>query len=130
PEDRRPAPAACCPKPTSTPAPGNPRRILYGIKNLRGGRPPAVRLPGVLTCGSLLSASAGRGSLAERADGEQAIVAAELSSRRLDDERGAEEVRDLRPGGWYTQRLPLRRGKDLATHPVRRARGSRIPDRS
>src|SRR5262249_28124019 len=51
------------------------------------------------------------------------------SPRRLADERGAEEVQDLRLGCWYTQRLALRQGEGLATHPVRRARGS-LPSRS
>jgi hypothetical protein len=38
-------------------------------------------------------------ALVELADGEQPGVAGQLAWRRLDDERGAEEVQDLRPGG-------------------------------
>jgi len=55
-------------------------------------------------------ASAGEGlgepdALVELADGEQPGVAGELAWRWFEDERGAEEVEDLWPGGWYTQRL-------------------------
>jgi hypothetical protein len=45
-------------------------------------------------------------ALVELAEGEQPGVAGQLSRRRLDDERRAEEVQDLRPGEWYTHRLP------------------------
>ena len=38
-------------------------------------------------------------ALVERMDGEQPGVAGELTRRRLDDERRAEKVEDLRPGG-------------------------------
>jgi hypothetical protein len=41
-------------------------------------------------------------ALVELADGEQSRIAGELAGRRLDDERYAEEVQDLGPGGWYT----------------------------
>src|SRR5262249_26475014 len=40
--------------------------------------------------------------LVELADGQQPGVTGELARRRLDDERRAEEVQDLGPGGWYT----------------------------
>jgi hypothetical protein len=39
-------------------------------------------------------------ALVKLADGEQPGVARELGLRWLDDERRAEEVQDLRPGGW------------------------------
>jgi hypothetical protein len=45
-------------------------------------------------------------ALVDLAKGEQPGVAGELARRRLDDQRRAEEVQDLRPGGWYTPRLP------------------------
>jgi hypothetical protein len=56
-------------------------------------------------------------ALVELADGEQSGVAGELARRRLDDERRAEEVEDLGPGGWYTHRLPprLRTGPGAST---------------
>jgi hypothetical protein len=41
-------------------------------------------------------------ALVELADGQQPGVAAELTLRRLDHERGAKEVKDLWPAGWYT----------------------------
>src|SRR5262249_2563861 len=53
----------------------------------------------------------------ELADGEQPGVAGELARRRLDDERRAEEVQDLWPGGWYTHRLPPRLRKGPGASP-------------
>jgi hypothetical protein len=47
-------------------------------------------------------------ALVERADGKQPGVAGELAWRWFEDERRAEEVADLWPGRWYTQRLPPR----------------------
>jgi hypothetical protein len=44
------------------------------------------------------------GAFAELADREQPGVAGLLAGRRLDDERGAEEVKDLWPAGAYTDR--------------------------
>src|SRR5262249_9594705 len=44
-------------------------------------------------------------ALVELADGQQSGVAGELTRRGLDDERRAEEVHDLWPGGWYTHRM-------------------------
>src|SRR5262245_28894763 len=41
-------------------------------------------------------------ALVELADGQQPGVAEESDRRWLNDERRAEEVQDLRPGGWYT----------------------------
>jgi len=46
-------------------------------------------------------------ALIELADGQQPGIAGELARGRLNDQRCAEEVEDLLPGGWYTQRLPL-----------------------
>ena len=42
-------------------------------------------------------------ALVELADGQQPGVAGELTRRRLDDERAAEELQDSGPGGWYSQ---------------------------
>jgi hypothetical protein len=48
-------------------------------------------------------------ALVELAEGEQPGVAGELALGWLDDEWGPEEIKDLRPGGWYTRRLsPVR----------------------
>jgi hypothetical protein len=56
-------------------------------------------------------------ALVELADGQQPGVAGQLVRRRLDDERRAEKVEDLWPGGGYTHRLPprLRPGPDALT---------------
>jgi hypothetical protein len=50
-------------------------------------------------------------ALVELADGEQPGIAGELAGGWLDDERRAEEVEDLWPGGWSTHRLSPRAGK-------------------
>ena len=42
--------------------------------------------------------------LVELAEGQQPCVAGQLARRRLEDERRAEEVEDLWPGGCYTHR--------------------------
>ena len=72
-------------------------------------------------------------ALVELADGQQPGVAGELARRRLDDDRQAEKVEDLRPGGWYNPALPPRLQKQPGasadeTHPqgedsVTRSRG-------
>ena len=62
------------------------------------------------------------------ADGQQSGLAGELPGRGLDDERRAEEVQDLGLGGWYTHRLLLDCGQDLARQQVRRVRRAKIPD--
>ena len=61
---------------------------------------PEVRVAGVVE--GFGEGSRQPDALVELADGEQAGVAGELTRRRLDDERRAEEVQDLGPGGWYT----------------------------
>src|SRR5262249_49188185 len=55
--------------------------------------------------------------LVELADGPQPGVAGELARRRLEDQRRAEKVQELGPGGWYThQSSPrLRKGPDAST---------------
>jgi hypothetical protein len=56
-------------------------------------------------------------ALIEPADREQPGVAGQLARRRLDDQRRAEKVPDLGPGGWYTHPLPprLRYGAGAST---------------
>jgi hypothetical protein len=46
-------------------------------------------------------------ALVELADGKQSGVAGELPRQRLDDERSAEKIEDLGPGGWYNHRRAL-----------------------
>jgi hypothetical protein len=60
-------------------------------------------------------------------DGRQPGVAGELSSGRLEDERGPEEIEDLRPGGWYTHRLSAGEDQDRVAQQVRCARRSKTP---
>jgi hypothetical protein len=47
-------------------------------------------------------------ALVELAEGEHSGVAGELTRGGLDDQRRAEKVQDLGPGGWYTHRLSSR----------------------
>lgn len=66
----------------------------------------------------------------ELANGQQPGIAGRLARGRLHDQRRAEEVEDLLPGGWYTQRLPpwLRTGPDALTGPTRpQGKDSRPP---
>src|SRR5262249_37694014 len=58
-------------------------------------------------------------ALIELADREQPGIAGELTGRRLDDERGAEEVERLGPGRWYTHRLSPGEGKKLVGSPAK-----------
>ncbi len=46
----------------------------------------------------------GPDALVELANGQQPGIGGELACGRLHDERRAEEVEDLLPGGWYTHR--------------------------
>jgi hypothetical protein len=57
-------------------------------------------------------------ALVERADREQPGVAGELAWRWFEDERGAKEVQDMWPGGWYTHRRFPGRRNDLSAEPV------------
>jgi hypothetical protein len=59
-------------------------------------------------------------ALVEVADGEQPGIAGELALGRLDDQRGPEEVEDLRPGGWYTHWRSPWKGLARAAHQFRR----------
>jgi hypothetical protein len=61
--------------------------------HLQEGMLGQVRAPAVVEGAGVGLAEAD--ALSELADGEQPGVAGELSRRRLDDERGAEEVEDL-----------------------------------
>jgi hypothetical protein len=64
-------------------------------------------------------------ALVKVADGEQPGVAGELARRRLDDDRHAEKVQDLRPVGWYTHLFPAR--TNMARQRMRRIRREKIP---
>jgi hypothetical protein len=69
-------------------------------------------------------------ALVELAKGQQPGIAGELARGRLKDQRRAEEVENLGPGGWYTQRLPLwlRTGPDALTGSTRpQGQNSRPP---
>src|SRR5262249_13509314 len=50
-------------------------------------------------------------ALVELADGEQPGITGELTGRGFDDDRRAEEIEVLWPGGWYTHRLSPGEGK-------------------